>query len=121
MSFHPWVQTTLAHRGETWAVQDMSSEYTGVIGVSGLERYIYIGPHGNGTVIDTFPDTPWDWHICLHWGGARGVNVGIWQSHGVFGIGVVDLGSFLGSRYVNSPVPWECVGTAVTSFEQWSS
>ena len=28
----------------------------------------------------TNPDTPWDCHICLHWGGARGVNVGIYGS-----------------------------------------
>ena len=27
-----------------------------------------------------FPDTPWDCHIYLHWGGARGVNVGIYGS-----------------------------------------
>eukprot|EP00913_Durusdinium_trenchii_P007238 g6803.t1 len=27
----------------TLPLEDMSSEYTGVIGVSGLERYIYIG------------------------------------------------------------------------------
>ena len=31
------------------------------------------------------PDTPWDWHILLHWGGARGVNVGIYGIHGVSG------------------------------------
>ena len=30
------------------------------------------------------PDTPWDWHICLHWGGL-GVNVRIYAIHGVSG------------------------------------
>ena len=32
-------------------------------------------------LVDRFPDTPWDYHIiCLHWGGARAVTVGIYGS-----------------------------------------
>ena len=31
------------------------------------------------------PDTPWDCHICLHWGGLKVQCRHIWQSHGVSG------------------------------------
>ena len=37
--------------------------------------------------LSLYPDTPWDCHICLHWGGARGsIDRHIWQSHGVSGL-----------------------------------
>ena len=33
-----------------------------------------------------YPNTPWDCHICLHWGCFGGQCRHIWQSHGVSGI-----------------------------------
>ena len=57
-------------------VTQVSAPNTSLVGVAAPRKPVY-----KNTII---PNAPWDCHICLHWGGARGVNGAafIWQSHG---------------------------------------
>ena len=57
-------------------VTQVSAPNTSLVGVAAPRKPVY-----KNTII---PHAPWDCHICLHWGGATGVNGAafIWQSHG---------------------------------------
>ena len=62
------------------------------------------------------PDTPWDYHICLHWGGL-GVNVGIYGIHGVCGKrnDLLKLVERIQRRHPNSQSCWSTLAARASS------